>query len=148
LEAATGEAASRLYHVVYRYASLKDHSLADLAKMGHPYARKDSKKSTDSVSIIKYKDSGPHPDYMVHAQSGNLAGNIKKKSGLMGNKAIAAVGVYEADVPYIKYLIFGTSKMRPRPFLQQAWIDVQADVRKIIMYALSTRVGSRGTIRK
>lgn len=94
-----------------KHASLTDHSLKDLADMGHPY------------STRKSKDSGPHPDYEVHSQSGTLQENIIKNWYSTNTMAGVEVGVLESDVPYIKYLIEGTAKMRPRDFISHSAIE-------------------------
>ena len=94
-----------------KHASLTDHSLKDLADMGHPY------------STRKGKDSGPHPDYEVHSQSGTLQENIVKNGYLTNTMAGIEVGVLESDVPYIKYLIEGTAKMRPKDFISHSAIE-------------------------
>lgn len=94
-----------------KHASLTDHSLKDLADMGHPY------------STRKSKDSGPHPDYEVHSQSGTLQENIIKNGYATNTMAGVEVGVLESDVPYIKYLIEGTVKMRPKDFISHSAIE-------------------------
>lgn len=94
-----------------KHASLTDHSLKDLADMGHPYSKR------------KSKDSGPHPDYEVHSQSGDLLDNIIKNGYTTNAMAGVEVGVLESDVPYIKYLIEGTPTMRPRDFISHAGIE-------------------------
>lgn len=86
-------------------ASLTDHTLKQLADMGHPYS-------------TRYAvDSGPHPDNMVHTQSGTLLANIEKNQDLNMVRSTVEVGVSEDQVPYIGDLITGTSKMRPRNFI-------------------------------
>jgi len=94
-----------------KHASLTDHSLKDLADMDHPY------------STRKSKDSGPHPDYEVHSQSGELKDNILKNGYATNTMAGVEVGVLESDVPHIKYLIEGTVKMRPRDFISHAAVE-------------------------
>lgn len=94
---------------VKEQASLTDHTLEDLALMGHPYSR-------------RYPtDSGPHPDKMVHKQSGLLYANIEKNENINVVHSSVEVGVNEQNVPYIEDLINGTSKMRPRNFIGTAF---------------------------
>jgi HK97 gp10 family phage protein len=100
-------ACEELDKTVKEYAELTDHSLAQLAAMGHPYSTKSG--------------GAPHPDEFVHQQSGTLYANIEKINEQDGNKLIVASGVSKSKVPYISFLINGTSKMRPRDFQGHAF---------------------------
>jgi hypothetical protein len=135
-----------LENKVLEKAALTDHSLKDLAKMGHPYGYKsgDSMKIGDKSKMTGSTDSGPHPDEFVHRQSSNLYNNIERVVELEGDRAIVAVGVDEKKVYYLPYLIHGTSKMRPRDFLGHAWVEVRETVIKIIKYGLTPNRGTRG----
>lgn len=89
-------------------ASFTDHSLKQLADMGHPYSK-------------RYPvDSGPHKDNEVHSQSGKLLANIEKSENLNMVRSTVEVGVDESKVPYVEDLITGT-KQRPRNFLGQGF---------------------------
>ncbi len=111
---------------VTKNMSLKDHSLSDLRKMGHPY-----------------RIGGPglhHPTpWQVHTQSGSLLGS--KTSGtidasFLGTalKAAAYVKLNESIAEHAKYVIWGTSKMIPRDFLSGSLFDprFQAMVKQYI----------------
>jgi hypothetical protein len=101
--------ASLLDSKVMSRISLGDHSLDDLAALGHPYARRAPQAIHD-------------PQYAVHTQSGELLAS--KFSGTEdatvtgGGKltAEAYVGVSES-VDHALFVILGTSKMIPRDFL-------------------------------
>ena len=101
-------------------ASLTDHSLEQLAKMGHPYSRKFP------------VDSGPHPDDIVHMQSGTLYGAIQHNNNMSAIASSVEVGVSENDVPYIDDLINGNSVMRPRNFLAKGLRDSKDEAQAII----------------
>lgn len=94
-------------------ASLTDHTLDQLAKMGHPYS-------------TRYAvGNGPHgDDSLVHVQSGTLKQNIVKNENLNTGISSVEVGVSEDSVPYISDLITGTPKMRPRNFLGEGFSKV------------------------
>lgn len=93
--------------------SLTDHSLKDLARLGHPYAR-------------RYGMMGRHlhtPYWQVHKQSGQLLGSKKsgtdKASITLGRlKASAWVELDEGRAAYAPMVIYGTSKMIPRDFMR------------------------------
>jgi len=98
-----------LESAVKDHASNTDHTLKELADMGHPYSNRYT------------ADSGPHPDDIVHSQSGTLLANIEKNQNLNTVRASVEVGVSKSNVPYIGYLINGTSKQRPRNFIGAAF---------------------------
>ncbi len=96
------KAAEVLQEKMKENASLTDHTLKDLAAMGHPY----------SLS----NPANPHdPPYLIHEQTGTLKDNIEITSS--PQKFRVTVGVDEDKVHYIPYLIYGTSKMIARDFL-------------------------------
>lgn len=106
--------------VVKEQASLTDHTLKQLAEMGHPYS-------------TRYPvDSGPHPDAFVHKQSGMLYNNIEKEEDLNDTYSTVAVGVSEEKVPYVRDLITGTSRQRPRNFLGGAFRDHLDEIAAVI----------------
>ncbi|MDF2563681.1 MAG: hypothetical protein K0Q53_76 [Massilibacillus sp.] len=96
---------------VKEHASLTDHTLKDLADMGHPYSKRYG------------VDSGPHSDDIVHRQSGLLFDNIEKHENLNMIHSTVEVGVDESKVPYIGDLIAGNGRQRPRNFLGGAYKD-------------------------
>lgn len=107
--------------------SLTDHSLKDLARMDHPYARR----------------HGPlgkpihNPYYQVHEQSGEMRRSKKSgivKASMTGGQlnAIAYAGLDEAVAPHALNVVFGTSKMIPRPVLEGSRQFVIQDAKAII----------------
>lgn len=129
---AVGQARDVLYSAVKEKASLADHSLKDLADLGHPYS---TRFATDSFV---------HPDEFVHTQSGRLVDNIEAISSIDGDIVTVACGVRESRVPYIGYLIDGTSKMRSRDFLGHAFQEKAELMLRIIKYGIVEGLGSRG----
>lgn len=104
---------------ITRNISLTDHSLSDLARLGHPYAR--------GVGVKLH-----NPAYQVHTQSGRMLS--AKVSGvddadIIGGKlkasAWAGIG---AGVPYAVHVIYGTSKMIPRDFLRGSLGEVRGQI--------------------
>jgi len=100
---------------VKKHAELTDHSLKELADMGHPYT-------------TRYPANTPHADDMIHQQSGTLYANIEKQEDLGLVTSRVEIGVDESKVPYIGDLITGTSKMRPRNFIDGAFKESLAEV--------------------
>lgn len=93
--------------------SQSDHSLKDLSKLGHPYA---SRWGTSKASALHT------PYWLVHRQSGGLLGS--KYSGVNNAtvslgvlRASAFVGLDENKAKYAASIVYGTSRMIPRPVL-------------------------------
>lgn len=104
-----------------------DHSLADLRKLDHPYATRHGEQG------IKIHD----PYWLVHNQSGELlkakVSGIVEASWDFGQlKAGAYVGLSEAEAEHASYVIWGTSKMIPRPVLQGSLDQVKDEIKDIL----------------
>ena len=144
LEQSMNAAVLLLYETVMKKAELTDH---DLTQLSHYFYYVDDKGKQQYIGAYSTKmgeDSGPHPDEMVHIQGGQLYQNIEKLVKLDDDKAVIAVGVRESKVPYIKWLINGTGKMRPRDFLGHAWLECRDQVVAIIKSGLVPGRTSRG----
>jgi len=143
LDAACKLAAGILYETVMRKVEVVDEH--DLIALSHFFAvNKDGKTSYIGAYSTKMgTDSGPHPDEFVHIQGGLLYQSVEQVCERNGDKVIIAVGVREDKVPYIKYLIDGTSQMRPRDFLGHSWIEKKDVVLSIIKNALTVGGSAR-----
>lgn len=97
-------ATKTLYGGIRDNVSLKDHSLKDLAKMGHPY----SKRRFQAIHA---------PYWKVHIQSGNLLSAVKTGTTLKGQSFTGYVGIDEAIAPHAKAVVYGTQRMVARDFL-------------------------------
>lgn len=92
--------------------SLEDHSLRQLKSLGHPYAKKHGERG------LRIHD----PYWKVHKRSGRLI-DSKERGTTDANinfnvlKAGAFVKLDDKKAEHAKYIIFGTSKMIPRPLL-------------------------------
>ena len=107
-----------LLESVQANASLTDHSLADLAALGHPYGKgKDPMKA-------------PHPDYQLHIQSGNLYDHIKSWEHRNEDITMVEVGVDKDECPEVEE-IYTAERTRTRPFLEKT---LELSVNEIKMY--------------
>jgi hypothetical protein len=111
--------------------SLMDHSLRDLAAMGHPYAARHGSRGMEIHD----------PYYQVHSQGGALLSS--KRSGTIqanvtGGKleAIAYAGLDEGVAKHALHVVFGTSKMIPRPVLEGSRNEVLEDAVALIKRSL------------
>lgn len=105
--------------------SLTDHSLADLRALGHPYARRHGTKG------IQIHD----PYWLVHTRSGSMmrakeSGTTPAEYSGPGGKVMATayVRIDEFDCEHASFVIWGTTKMIPRPLLLGSLEQIKGDV--------------------
>lgn len=91
------------YMQIREDASLQDHSLDDLAALGHPYSR-------------RFGSDTLHADYLLHQQSGTWLSMLTRAVQDLGNKIEGRV---TAGAWYAFLLEYGTVFMRPRPIIAQ-----------------------------
>jgi hypothetical protein len=92
--------------------SLKDHSLQELREMGYPY-------STQKAEGNLHGD-----DRLVHEQTGELKQSIQVTP--VEETTTRRFSVFAtSDSPHMPFLIFGTSRMRPRRFHERALENIK-----------------------
>lgn len=116
-----------------QYSSLSDHSLADLARMGHPYATRHqaaremgglrSKGHPWRVMSPIAKAGLPHAAYLIHDQDGTFLRNWTKT---VRRSPDGASGYIANATSYAAFLEGGTSKMIARPILTQVAAEVSS----------------------
>lgn len=82
------------------HINLSDHSLEDLAKLGHPYSTRYG------------ADSFQHPDAFVHEQTGELAQASSIKNVSLGDGSVSVQLTNTS--PHYVFLRYGTQMMRMR----------------------------------
>lgn len=97
---------------VRRYISLRDHSLADLARLGHPYARRHG-----SIRIHRKKP------WQVHRQSGRMVRALRGFPITLGGQTGYEVTFNYGAAPHAAHVIQGTKVMLPRDVLWKAAHD-------------------------
>jgi len=109
---------------VKKNTSIQDvHTPLWLKRMKHPYSG---------------RSTLPHNNPLVHKVSGNLTSNVAIFQG--DRKDELRVGVEESNVPYVGYIVNGTSKMVARDFLSFSLLSVQKKLRKMIVKDLKRAV--------
>ena len=111
MKASTEANANLMLDAAREASSLSDHSLQDLARIGHPYARR--------------RPFPPHPPWLIHTQRGNFlkrwyARTFQRGDDFgfeLGNTARTRNG--RTLLPLLEG---GTKKMIPRPILSQ-WLN-------------------------
>jgi hypothetical protein len=113
--------------------SLTDHSLKDLALLGHPYASRAPQRVHS-------------PGYQVHIQSGRLKRGKYSgthKASILGGQLTARAYVGIADsVEHALFVVYGTSKMIPRDFLIGSLGEVREKIWDILSRSLKNAVVS------
>lgn len=107
--------------------SLTDHGPADFKRMDHPYAAR------HGVHGKPIHD----PYYQVHIQTGRLRQSKKSgtiKASIVGGRlqAVAYVGLDQSIAPHALDVVFGTSRMIPRPVLEGSRQFVINDAKAIL----------------
>lgn len=118
--------AEALQERVITNATLADHSLDQLEKLGHPYA-------------VRGTQTLHSPNFQVHAQSGRLSENIVMEK-VSDDEYI--VGVDDAKVPYVRHVIRGTQFMIPRDFITGSFKEIEKKFSKIFTDGVARAVRS------
>lgn len=98
-------------------ASAIDHTPEQLAALDHPYATRHP------------QGSAPHPDFIVHEQTGDFEGSIGAAPVVTTAEAVTG-GVAITD-PKAEWLLLGTPTMRPRDVASAAVIYQEDQVAQI-----------------
>jgi len=123
---AVRKTANLLKEKMIENASLTDHSLDELEKLGHPYA-------------VRSPQGLHSPDFQLHAQSGNLRDNIEMRE--VSDKEYF-VGVDGANVPYIRHVLRGTQFMIARDFITGSINQIRKKLNKVFARDLKVAVQS------
>lgn len=122
------EASTIVVAKVRENASLTDHSLDELEALGHPYA-------------VRAPRNIHRPGFKVHEQSGRLVSNVEvKQKGDLN----FAIGVDEAKVPYVPFVIFGTRTLVARDFITGSLNQVKTEITKIVNTAVKKAIKETG----
>lgn len=96
---------------ILKNISLTDHDLEELRALGYPYS---TKKPEDS----------PHDDRQVHIQTGRLKSGISSEPPQEVTRSRFEVFI-TSSAPETAFLLYGTSRMRPRRFHQKAFEEIK-----------------------
>ena len=137
---AAGEA---LKKQVVKYTSLQDHTLAQLAAMDHPYARRHGR--------IRVHHRKP---WQVHKQTGRGLAALRGYLSMSYPPSVGPTPTYTVTydynrAPHMKDVILGTRVMLPRDVLWQTALDpiTQREMMRRVVYVLGkvlrTKLGIR-----
>ena len=106
------EVADQYKRELVKTISLKDHTLAQLREMGYPYSTKESVGNVHG------------DDRLVHQQTGELKNSIVVTP--VEETTSRRFSVFAtSDSPHMPFLIYGTSRMRPRKFHERALENIK-----------------------
>lgn len=127
---ANKEAAKLLEEQIQENASLTDHKLDALEKLGFPYS-------------IRGTQRLHRPNFQVHKQSGRLVDSIKVKAEGVDR---ILVGVDDTEVPYVRHVIRGTQFMIARDFITGSFNQIRGEISRIFTKKLEQ--GENATVDK
>lgn len=138
------EAAGRvLRDLVKQNISLTDHTLADLAAMGHPYARRHG-----SIQIHRSGSNAlANPENRVHTHTGRLVSSLR--SGPTPNGLGYRVELDPKVAPHAAYVLSGTRLMLPRDVIADtaAAPDVKRRMLRAVVTVLGKELRTQASIR-
>jgi HK97 gp10 family phage protein len=121
--AGLGEVGEQYKEEVIKVISLDDHTLQQLREMGYPYS---SKKPEGTVH---------GDDRLVHEQEGELKRSIQVSS--VEETSTRTFSVFAtSNAPHMPFLIYGTSRMRPRRFHEKAFENLKMKIWKPVLNKL------------
>lgn len=112
------ETEAQAYRIADRLSS-GPYSLADLRRMGHPYARR--------------RPRPPLPPGVINVQSGLFRRSWHVEAHLRGARMEVSI---ENRAPYARYLLEGTRRMIPRPYEEALRRELRAAIPRILAGAL------------
>jgi hypothetical protein len=140
-------AAGRLYYnIVRENISLRDHSLADLAALDHPYAKRHR-----TIRLHRGDTRGGYiadGTSLVHRQSGDMRASLRGRLVARGRRAAYEVD-FDGSAPNADDVLLGTPRMLPRDPLWQTSIAPQTirDMRLEIVRTLGAKLRSQAVVR-
>jgi len=122
------KATLRLKRKVRSNVSLTDHTLFDMAVLGHPYGLEGGPaESWDSAKGKKSRQNLHSPNYLIHKHSDAFVNAlyhrvvIEERMGFLGGDIMSGiVGFDEDKCEYARYVIMGTRKMVSRDVLTES----------------------------
>jgi len=115
--------------------SLLDHSLEDLRKLGHPYAKRSRSRRVHS------------PFWLIHRQTIGLGRAVRKKTFKRKDGSFSEVFIDPGIAPEASYVINGTSKMIARPVVWKTLESVRGEIHQAIYYGISQGLKSQWKVR-
>lgn len=117
-----------LYKEVRKNISRTTFSLEDLKREKHPYARKYGEKGKETII---------NPYYQVHKRTGKLRSSEKRGTidASFSRGQLTASAYCQLDekiAPHVIHVIYGTSKMIPRPVLDISKDNISSEAHGII----------------
>lgn len=111
-KAAVFASGKELRKAIEQNISLQDHTLSQLAALGHPYARRQG-----SIAIHRTGSNNlVNPEFRVHTQSGTLKNALRDARG-SGPMPRHRVWLDVGLAPHAAYVVMGTRVMLPRDVL-------------------------------
>lgn len=140
-EAAVKAAGAVLLNAVRENASRTDHSMSDLARLDHPYARRHG-----SIQAGRLGPAFAKRPYMVHTRSGAFLSAIQ---GRFTRSPISYEVQAVNRVPWVQYVIQGTRVMLPRDVIWGTALEpaTKAKMQKAVIHILGKALRTQAVVR-
>lgn len=140
--ASIGTAGAVLHAAVLRNVSRTDYTLEQLAKMGHPYARRHGK-----IQSAKLGGEFTQRPYLVHKRSGAFKSSIR---GRFAPSPSIGYDVYAQEtVPWVRKVIMGSRYMLPRDVVWETAHEraVISEMRRAVIAVLGKGLRTQAAVR-
>lgn len=124
----------KLKAAIRRNISARDHSLQDLARLDHPYARRHGSIRIHGGGGNKELNDSRN---LVHSQSGTMRGALRKLTENHARGVRVSVWVDQGQAPHAVYVIKGTRVMLARDVL---WDTATAPAVRVAMMQEAVRI--------
>lgn len=141
--------------LVARASLVDSHTLAELARMGHPYRLTKGQTFGSETKGGQWRAgirSGArqlrefflgHDIKLVHKQSGDLLAAIYHRQIESDDMLMASVGVDAEAFPAIEYIVKGTRKMIPRDFIGAAAVAAKPQMFRRLREGIKSAFAAR-----
>lgn len=129
--------------------SLTDHSLADLAALDHPYARRHRVIQTHRLGHSTLGGRIASAASLVHRQSGKMRRALRGRMVRYGKRAAYEVDFDSAIAPHAESVLLGTPRMLPRyPLWDTAIAPLTLrEMRMAVVRELGAKLRSQAIVR-
>lgn len=123
---------------IRRNINVTDHTLADLRRLGHPYAKRHGRIRVH-----------PERPWLVHRQGGSLLGSLRRKTIRRVGMSKVQIWLDTTKAPHARYVVMGSQHMLGRNVLWNTATDarVRRETMRVIVKVLGKDLKSKAGIR-
>lgn len=132
------EGGAFIHAEIRRNMNVTDHTLADLRRLGHPYARRHGRIRVH-----------PERPWLVHRQGGSLISSLRRKTIRRVGSSKVRIWLDTSKAPHATYVVKGAQHMLGRDVLWNTATDarVRRETMRIVVAILGKDLRSKAGIR-